>query len=329
MRNHFYLNTERYLMKKFALIVTWIAAASLLLSACAQKTTDTTAAAQQPSLVGIIAEGRLQPVNTLDHSFSISGQVAEVLVADGETVSAGRPLARLVDSPEAAAALTRSQQEVLSAQQALDALTSSAEVNIAQAKLEVLNADQQVEDAQIQVDQDNSEGNRALLDSARASLNMAKDTLAKLQANSGVDPDQLASARALLESANAAVLSAQALIDAHILKAALDGTVIDLNLQAGQQVSAGNSVLVVADTSNWVVKTDNLTEIDLPGVKEGQAVEVVLDALPDATLTGEVSHINTRYEEKRGDITYTVTVLLTQTDPQMRWGMTAAVHFLP
>lgn len=316
-------------MKKFALIVTWIAAASLLLSACAQKTTETTAAAQQLSPVGMIAEGRLQPVNTLDHSFTISGQVAEVLVKDGETVTAGQPLARLDDSPEAAAALTRSQQEVLSAQQALDALTSSAEVNITQAKLAVINAEKQVEDAQAQVDQDNSDENRALLDSAKAALNMAKDTLAKLQTGRGVDPDQLASAQALLDSANAAVLSAQALIDAHTLKAAMDGTVIDLTLQAGQRVTAGAPVLVIADTSSWVVKTDNLTEIDLPGLKEGQAVEVVLDALPDVTLTGEVSHINTRYEEKRGDITYTVTVLLTQIDPQMRWGMTAAVHFLP
>ena len=54
---------------------------------------------------------------------------------------------------------------------------------------------------------------------------------------------------------------------------------------------------------------------------------MTLDALPDVTLKGEVTNINARFEEKRGDITYTVTVLLTETDPLMRWGMTAAVRF--
>ena len=85
----------------------------------------------------------------------------------------------------------------------------------------------------------------------------------------------------------------------------------------------------MADYSTWVVKTDNLTETDVVNLAVGQKVEVVLDALPEVTLSGEVTHINARFEEKRGDITYTVTILLSQTDPQMRWGMTAAVSFLP
>jgi hypothetical protein len=45
-------------------------------------------------------------------------------------------------------------------------------------------------------------------------------------------------------------------------------------------------------------------------------------------LKGEVTSINDRYEEKRGDITYTVTVLLKESDPLLRWGMTAAVRFV-
>ena len=67
----------------------------------------------------------------------------------------------------------------------------------------------------------------------------------------------------------------------------------------------------------------------LSGVEIGQQVKVVFDALPELTLNGEVTHINTRYEEKRGDVTYTVTVAISQPDPAMRWGMTAAVQFVP
>ena len=92
---------------------------------------------------------------------------------------------------------------------------------------------------------------------------------------------------------------------------------------------AGQPVLTVADFSTWLVKTENLTEVDVVNVSLGQKVEIVLDALPTMVLTGTVTDINTRYVEKRGDITYTVTIELDSTDPQLRWGMTAFVNIRP
>ncbi len=87
--------------------------------------------------------------------------------------------------------------------------------------------------------------------------------------------------------------------------------------------------MVIADFSDWIVKTDNLTEFDVTSIAVGQQANVEFDALPGVTLEGEVTYINSLFEEKRGDITYTVTVLLKQIDPLMRWGMTGAVEFLP
>ena len=86
-------------------------------------------------------------------------------------------------------------------------------------------------------------------------------------------------------------------------------------------------ILAIADFSDWIVETDNLTELDVVEIEVGENVTVTLDALSDVTLSGEVTNINARFEEKRGDITYTVTILLSETDPRMRWGMTAAVRF--
>jgi len=109
----------------------------------------------------------------------------------------------------------------------------------------------------------------------------------------------------------------------------MGGTVVDLDLQSGDLVTAGMPVMTIADYSAWLVKTENLTELEVVQISLGQKVKVVLDAMPETTLEGEVTHINARYEEKRGDITYTVTIRLAQSDPAMRWGMTAAVTFLP
>jgi HlyD family secretion protein len=83
----------------------------------------------------------------------------------------------------------------------------------------------------------------------------------------------------------------------------------------------------VADFSQWIVTTTDVTEIDVVKLKEGQPVTVTLDAIPDVEMKGEILSIGQTYSQNQGDVVYEVTVLLTDTNPVMRWGMTAAVRF--
>ncbi len=315
-------------MKKTTLFIIIMISISMLLSSCSPKSTDikTTPIPQQSNL--LIAEGRVQPAKYLEHSFNISGQIAEVFVADGEHVTKGQELVRLESSSEVDLALARAQQELLIAQQAIDTINSQANLRLAQAELALLDAKKAQESAQNRYDANSSEENKVELDIANANLKLAEDAQAKMVANKGIDPDLMATAEAQFVSAQASVANAQAILDALTLKADMDGTVIDLDLQQGQRVNAGAAVLTIADLSTWIVKTDNLTELNVISVAIGEKVEVVLDALPDVKLEGEVTNINKRYVEQRGDITYTVTILLTKTDPNIRWGMTGAVKFL-
>jgi HlyD family secretion protein len=105
-------------MKRSYLYFVLLTVAVLSLTGCAAKTTPTAVPPTSAQAGTLIAEGRLLPANSMEHSFSIPGQVAEVLVKDGEVVKAGQVLARLNDSPEAELALARAEQEELSAQQA-------------------------------------------------------------------------------------------------------------------------------------------------------------------------------------------------------------------
>ncbi len=109
--------------------------------------------------------------------------------------------------------------------------------------------------------------------------------------------------------------------------ATIDGTIVDLNLIAGQQVTPGAPVLRLADFSQWYVETDNLTELEVIDVQPGQKATIVADALPDVLLSGQVESISDVFEEKRGDITYTARILLNEFDPRLRWGMTTVVSF--
>lgn len=315
-------------MKKLSLWVILIGVVPLALSACSPNPAVPTTEPQASQQQRLIAEGRLLPLNSLGQSFTVPGQVAEVMVEDGDVVTAGQELARLADAPDAEAVLARAEMEALTAQQALDSLLSSADLNLAQTMLAYQQAKEQAEAAESRFEADASDDNKAQFDVAQAALKLAEIEVKKLESGRGVNPEQLAAAQARLASARAAVASAQFLIDARVLRASVDGTVVDLSLQAGEQVSAGNPVIVLADFSNWIIKTENLTEMEIAGVQVGQKVEVVLDALPEVILAGQVTHINSRFEEKRGDITYTVTIQLEQVDPQMRWGMTAAVRFI-
>jgi multidrug resistance efflux pump len=306
-----------------------MAIAILALSACSPKTTETPAVVQAAQPQGVIAEGRLMPANSLDQAFTIPGQVSAVLVKEGDPVTAGQELARLVDSPVAQAALARAQEETLSARLALDELQESAQLNLAQARLAYLDAQEAAEQAEARFEGNDSDQNKALFEQAAALLAQAEDQLAVLEDGDGVDADRLAAAQARLATANAQLENAQAQIDAQTLKATLSGTVTDLAIQPGQQVAAGEPVLTLADYSAWLVQTDNLTEMEVVEIEVGQKAEILLDALPEETLMGEVTDIAARHEEKRGDITYTVTLRLDQSNPLIRWGMTAAVYFLP
>ncbi len=314
-------------MKKITTISTVLVILALALTACGSKGNTAVDAVQAAASSRLIAEGRLLPVKALDMSFTTTGQVEQVFVKDGDLVKDGQKLAKLVDVPEAEAALARAQQELVDAQIALDDYKASAEVNVPQNELNVILTRSKFKNARDNYLNGRSTERKARMDEAEAKLKLAEADLAKVVANAGLDPDQLNTLEARFAAANAAVKSAQAAVDALTLKASMPGTVVDVNLTKGKQVSAGEMVMALADYSKWIVETDSLTETEVVNISEGQPVEVVLDALPDTALKGIVTHVNERFEEKRGDITYTVTVELSQTDPLMRWGMTAAVYF--
>ena len=143
----------------------------------------------------------------------------------------------------------------------------------------------------------------------------------------GPDPDKVAAAKARLGAAQTTLTAAQSAFKNSEILAPFAGTIADLRVTAGEWVQADQAVVTLADLSQWEVQTDDLTELDVPAVRPGQAVRVRADALPELELKGEVETIKDLSEEKRGDVTYTVTILLDQVDPRLRWGMTVALDF--
>ncbi len=168
---------------------------------------------------------------------------------------------------------------------------------------------------------------QAEVDLITAQIADAELRLSKLA--DGPDPDQLALALARVETAEAQLAAAEAALTNSQIVAAIDGTVVEVTIKVGEQASPGARAITVAALDKWVVKTNNLTEIDVVRLEVGQAAEVVFDALPDTPLQGTIREISQTFTDNRGDVTYEVTVELTAVDPRARWGMTAQVTVNP
>ncbi|NUM43364.1 MAG: efflux RND transporter periplasmic adaptor subunit [Anaerolineales bacterium] len=153
------------------------------------------------------------------------------------------------------------------------------------------------------------------------------DDLALADARIAAAEQRIATAEQRLLTGQATLAAAQANLENLDLVATIDGTIVTLDLIVGEQITPATPVVFIADFSAWYVETDNLTEIEVVKVADGQTVRIVPDALPELTLTGSVDSISDVFEEKRGDITYTASILLDDIDPRLRWGMTVVVTF--
>jgi HlyD family secretion protein len=166
---------------------------------------------------------------------------------------------------------------------------------------------------------------QANLSLAQASLALAEQDYDKVK--NGPDPDSLASAQAREKAAETGLVAAKAALANRQLVAPFDGTVAQLNLKVGEQAAPGVTAVVLADFSGWIVETDDLTENEVPNVQAGQTADVTFDALPELSLQGKIQSISDIHTDKNGDVTYTTKVALAESDPRLRWGMTAVVHF--
>ncbi len=338
---------------------------ALALEACtpgagAQPTPSAIPTVVAPSVV--VAEGRVEPIRFAQLALNSSGLVSEVLLKEGNSVQAGQVIARLENSQvktletaqaDALKTLTAAYEAVRDAQYDLDIFSvpsyfagmtpteavESTTVALNNAR-DAFEPYKYLDEKQLKLT-DAEEDNPVLrstpkrlkkgLDDAweryrRAVLWLEKDsTLANAKselAQAKTDYDSLHDASFSEDTAGirAALASAE-------LRSPFAGTITNLDLKVGEFAASGTPVVTIADLSNWVVKTTDLTEIDVVNIDEGQPVTLSLDAMPEVSLEGHVLSIAQNYAEKQGDIVYEVKVLLSDQNPSMRWGMTAQANF--
>jgi HlyD family secretion protein len=224
----------------------------------------------------------------------------------------------------------------------------------------VANADRQVvldrtalDQARQQRDVDEAAG-QVSIENARQSLVSAQNA----QDSAVTDrPSLIAQQQAGVDRLDAAVRQAQQDVDDTVLRAPVDGVVAALNGAVGEYVGAstGTSALApgsgaaIPGTGGTAASATNQSPIARPGgtqfivldgadtfqvvvpfeetdatrVAPNQNVDVTFDAVPDLVRRGTVLAVSPSATANSGVISYYATVLLTETDPRLRDGLSA------
>ncbi|HEC34377.1 MAG TPA: HlyD family efflux transporter periplasmic adaptor subunit [Chloroflexi bacterium] len=126
------------------------------------------------------------------------------------------------------------------------------------------------------------------VDQAESALYQAWQRLQLLQ--SGPLTKTIMQAELEVDRALLAREKARADLEAAVLPASFDGVVLEVNAAPGDRISAGVTLITLMD-STAVEARVTVIEEDLPLIEVGQPVELFVDALPDASLRGQVARI--------------------------------------
>jgi len=310
--------------------------------------------------VRITANGRVQPVQTVNISPKATGILRELLVEQGDRVRAGQIIARM-ENEDVAARMMQARAQVAEAQARLAAVRSgNRPEEIAQRRAEVERAQAQVRDAETRVQLANqrlernrmlasqgaisrdaldevireANGARANLEQAQASLRAAEQSL-NLSRN-GSRAEDIAQAEAQLASALGNLRSIEVQQEDTVLRAPFDGIVTQKYATEGAFVTpttsasdatSATSTAIVAIASGLEILAE-VPEVDIGQIRLGQAVEIRADALPNQVFTGEVRLVAPEAVVRQNVTSFQVRVRLLTGQNKLLSGMNVDLDFL-
>ena len=255
------------------------------------------------------------------------------MLADAiETLSSltGEPDELLLESRKSAVETARA--GLLDAETALSELTQAGELDVELADREIELAEAGLADAEdaLAVLLEDPDPLDVLV--KQAAVQLAAETLAEAEATleeyNSVDQLEIELRQADVVSARAALVTAETDLENATLRAPLDGVVVSVNVEVGQQVNANAEAIEIADPS-VVEVSGSVDEIDVLFLQSGAEALVSLEALGTETLRGTVSSIANSGTAQQGIVTYPVTIRVESTgDFQLPEGLSATAQVI-
>jgi membrane fusion protein (multidrug efflux system) len=235
----------------------------------------------------------------------VSGYIAEVLVADNESVQSGQVLAQ-IDDRDFKTALKQAQADVAASEAAAKNL--NAQIELQEPLIQQQTAEVDATEANLKFAQQERARYDDLMKSGAGTIQRAQQTDAALRsqtaqlqqgkagliaANKRIEVLSTQRAQALAQLDHARALEQQAALNVSYTRitAPVDGTVGARTLRVGQYVQAGTQLMAVVPLSAVYVVA-NFKETQLTHVRNGQPVELRVDSFHSTTLKGHVDSLS-------------------------------------
>lgn len=249
------------------------------------------------------ANGRIEATE-IDIAAKIAGRIKNILVDEGDFVTAGQVLARMdtdsldAQKLEAEAQLQRSIIAVDTAQSLVTQREAERAANLAvidQREAERDGAQRRFARsvslaARSVTPQQTLDDDRAKFDSAKAAVIAARAQVAASDAAISQAKSQVVDAKAGVDAARATIKRIEADIIDSTLRAPRDGRVQYRVAQPGEVLAAGGRVLNLVDLTDvymtFYLPTDQVGHVEL-----GAAARIILDAAPQYLLPAHISYV--------------------------------------
>jgi RND family efflux transporter MFP subunit len=253
----------------------------------------------------LTANGYVEARHQASVAARTTGRLAEVMVEEGDTVSAGQVVARLLDEDQIAA-VARAEADL-----------QLAEARLAQAGV-------------VRADAERRAARRADLGAAGV-IGTEENETAETTARSAAGDEQ--AARAQVAVARAALRTARLELDKTRVTAPFAGAVLRKDAEVGEIVgpimtsntARAGAVVTIADLNTLEVGVD-VSETYIARLGPGMAADVVLDAHPETHFPGEIRAIFPSAD--RDKATIPVRVRFLALDARVRPDLGAKVTFL-
>jgi HlyD family secretion protein len=257
----------------------------------------------------VSASGKIFPETEVKISSDVSGEVTELYVKEGDSVTVGQILAK-IRPDEYQSALEQGEASVNTARAQRD--ISSGNINGATAQLEQLRADLNRAKAQLEVAQKSFQRSDKLykegvvssaefdnaqntLRSAEAGVKVAEAALKSGETNLANAKENVRVADYGINSANARLKELRTSLQKTIITAPVSGVISKLNIEKGERVvgtlqMAGTEMMRIANFQSMEVQVD-VSENDINKVALGNITDIEVDAYLGRKFKGKVTEI--------------------------------------
>ncbi|MBD2082999.1 efflux RND transporter periplasmic adaptor subunit [Leptolyngbya sp. FACHB-17] len=251
--------------------------------------------------------GTTRPFREVSLRSQAEGRITDITVNVGDSVRAGQVVAQL-DGTIANSSVAQAEAEV-----------AARESEVASLQAEVEEARTQVERARLELQQASSDYQRQAqlfrqgaiseqqTETARTRVGTAEQALRSAEKQVG-NRQQAVTASARRITAQQAIVSQERERQSYsVLTSPVNGAVLARPTEPGNLAQPGTEVLRLGDFNQVKVEVQ-VSEREFANIRVGQRAQVRLDALPNQTITGEVTRISPAAETRARLIPVEVTI---------------------